>query len=150
MRPERTVDISERASVTEDLLYEVREGVGYLTFNRPKTRNALTFEMYEGLAQVCEGITIGSGVSALIIAGTEDTAFAAGTDISQFRAFTEPQDALEYEARMEEVLELDSSRQGVVSGNMVGISDGIEAGDIIAAAGVSFLRDGQRVKLMGE
>ncbi|MFT6581200.1 MAG: RND family efflux transporter MFP subunit [Alphaproteobacteria bacterium] len=36
------------------------------------------------------------------------------------------------------------------SGNMIGVSKGVAAGDIIAAAGVSFLRDGQRVKLMGQ
>ncbi len=39
---------------------------------------------------------------------------------------------------------------GAVSGNLISITEGVEAGDIIAAAGVSFLRDGQRVKLMGE
>ena len=39
---------------------------------------------------------------------------------------------------------------GAVSGNLISITEGVEAGDIVAAAGVSFLRDGQRVKLMGE
>jgi len=38
----------------------------------------------------------------------------------------------------------------VVNGNLVGIAEGVSAGDIIAAAGVSFLRDGQRVTLLGE
>lgn len=37
-----------------------------------------------------------------------------------------------------------------VSGNFVEIVEGVAAGDIIAAAGVSFLRDGQRVKLLGQ
>lgn len=37
-----------------------------------------------------------------------------------------------------------------VSDNFVAIADGVGAGDILAAAGVSFLRDGQRVKLLGE
>jgi RND family efflux transporter MFP subunit len=37
-----------------------------------------------------------------------------------------------------------------VSDNFVEIVDGVGAGDIIAAAGVSFLRDGQRVKLLGQ
>ena len=32
--------------------------------------------------------------------------------------------------------------------NMVAISDGVRPGDVIATAGVSFLTDGQRVKLM--
>ena len=37
-----------------------------------------------------------------------------------------------------------------VTDNFVEVVDGVGAGDIIAAAGVSFLRDGQRVKLLGE
>jgi len=34
--------------------------------------------------------------------------------------------------------------------NMVQVIEGVKAGDIVAAAGVSFLRDGQKVKLMGQ
>ena len=37
-----------------------------------------------------------------------------------------------------------------VNGNFVEVVEGVAAGDIVAAAGVSFLRDGQIVKLMGE
>ena len=40
--------------------------------------------------------------------------------------------------------------KGGVGGNFVGVSEGVEAGDILAAAGVSLLRDGQRVKLLGQ
>jgi len=40
--------------------------------------------------------------------------------------------------------------EGVVNGNLIGVTGGLESGDIIAAAGVSFLRDGQAVKLIGE
>ena len=39
--------------------------------------------------------------------------------------------------------------QGVLE-NLVAISSGVDAGDIVASAGVSFLRDGQTVKLLGE
>lgn len=34
--------------------------------------------------------------------------------------------------------------------NLVGLTEGVEAGDIVAAAGVSLLRDGQRVTLAGQ
>ena len=37
-----------------DLLFELRDGIGKITFNRPQARNAFTFEMYERLAQICE------------------------------------------------------------------------------------------------
>lgn len=39
---------------------------------------------------------------------------------------------------------------GVIDGTLVGVSGGIAPGDIIAAAGVSLLRDGQRVTLLGQ
>jgi enoyl-CoA hydratase/carnithine racemase len=87
-----------------ELLYEVRDGVGHATFNRPEARNALTFAMYEGLAEICRGIEIGGAVRALIVSGAGDKAFAAGTDMAQFRDFSEPADALDYEARMDAVM----------------------------------------------
>ena len=37
-----------------------------------------------------------------------------------------------------------------VSGNLVAVRGSLRAGDIVAAAGTSFLREGQRVKLLGE
>lgn len=40
--------------------------------------------------------------------------------------------------------------KGGADGNLIGISEGVEAGDILAAAGVSLLRDGQRVRLLGQ
>jgi RND family efflux transporter, MFP subunit len=40
--------------------------------------------------------------------------------------------------------------RGNLDGNLVGVSSGVQAGDIIAAAGVSFLRDGQAVTLLSE
>src|SRR3546814_20424872 len=44
---------TDRSFMSEELLYELREGIGVVTFNRPEARNALTFAMYEGLAEHC-------------------------------------------------------------------------------------------------
>jgi len=41
-------------------------------------------------------------------------------------------------------------RQGGVQGNLIAVVEGLEEGDIIATAGVPFLRDGQEVTLLGE
>ena len=38
---------------TDELLYEVRDGIGWITLNRPQARNALTFAMYDRLAEIC-------------------------------------------------------------------------------------------------
>ncbi|MGQ0547855.1 MAG: enoyl-CoA hydratase/isomerase family protein [Betaproteobacteria bacterium] len=88
----------------QDLLYEVRDGIARVTFNRPQARNALTFAMYERLAEVCGIANEDRSIRAMLLTGAGDKAFAAGTDISQFRAFDKPQDALDYEARIDRVL----------------------------------------------
>ena len=88
----------------DELLYELRDGVAYLTFNRPQARNALTFAMYDRLAEICEQANQDRSIRALLLTGAGDKAFAAGTDISQFRAFDKEQDALDYEARIDRVL----------------------------------------------
>ncbi|MBI2752002.1 MAG: enoyl-CoA hydratase/isomerase family protein [Betaproteobacteria bacterium] len=87
-----------------ELLYEVRDNIGYVTFNRPQARNALTFAMYDGLAEICAAAHEDRSIRAMVLTGAGDKAFAAGTDISQFRAFDKPRDALDYEARIDRVL----------------------------------------------
>jgi len=86
------------------LLYEVTDGIGRITFNRPAARNALTIAMYGRLGEICGGMAASGPVRALILAGAGGRAFAAGTDMAEFRGFSGPQDALGYEAEMDRVL----------------------------------------------
>ncbi|MCB1526101.1 MAG: enoyl-CoA hydratase/isomerase family protein [Hyphomicrobiaceae bacterium] len=89
----------------DELLFEVDEdGIGMATLNRPHARNALTLEMYEGLAGICGGIEPGGPVKALIVTGAGEKAFGAGTDIATFRNFSTRDDALNYESRMDAIL----------------------------------------------
>ncbi len=90
---------------TEDLLYEIIDSTGWVTFNRPKQRNALTFAMYEGLAEICAGVPTDGSVKAIVIRGAGGRAFTAGTDMIQFQDFTTVQDAWDYEDRMDSVLD---------------------------------------------
>jgi len=89
---------------TEDLIYTVQDGIARMTFNRPQARNALTFAMYERMAEICEIVNADRSIKAMILTGAGDKAFASGTDISQFRAFKTAEDALDYEARIDRVL----------------------------------------------
>lgn len=88
----------------EDLLYAVEDGIAHITFNRPQARNAMTFAMYERMAEICEAAHADHTIKAMILTGAGDKAFASGTDISQFRAFETAQDALDYESRIDRVL----------------------------------------------
>lgn len=88
----------------EDLLYEVRDGIGFITFNRPQARNAMTFAMYERMAQICVEANQDRDIRVLVLTGAGDKAFAAGTDMSQFRAFDREEDAIAYESRIDRTL----------------------------------------------
>jgi enoyl-CoA hydratase/carnithine racemase len=96
--------MNEQSLASNDLLYEIRDGIGRVTFNRPQARNAFTFEMYERLAKICEDADGDHSIKVLLFQGAGDKAFASGTDINQFRAFTTPQHALDYESRIDRVL----------------------------------------------
>lgn len=96
--------MSEAATLDTDLVYEVNDGIGRITFNRPQARNSLTFSMYQRLAEICASAGNDGSLKVLIITGAGDKAFAAGTDINQFRAFKNPEDAIDYETRIDHVL----------------------------------------------
>ncbi len=92
-------------SILNELLYEQCGTIGFVTLNRPERRNALTFEMYEKLAEICRNIKLGGVVKCIVITGAGDMAFAAGTDMTQFRVFSTAQDALAYEERIGRVIQ---------------------------------------------
>ena len=86
---------------TDELLHEVDDGVLTITLNRPQARNALTYEMYDGLAAILSDIPTDGSIHAVIITGAGEKAFAAGTDISLFRDFSTPEQGLNYESASE-------------------------------------------------
>ena len=88
----------------DELLFDLRDGIGRVTFNRPRFRNALTFPMYERLGEICERADADPAIKVLILTGAGE-AFASGTDINQFRAFRDPQDALNYDSYLDRVLQ---------------------------------------------
>ncbi len=88
-----------------ELLYEITNTTGWITFNRPDQRNALTFAMYERLAEICADAPTDGSIKALIIRGAGERSFSAGTCMTQFRDFATVQDAWDYEDRMDSVLD---------------------------------------------
>src|SRR5438552_7922130 len=93
-----TTEQTEFVPKTDELLYERDGAIAFLTFNRPQARNALTWAMYEGLYDCCEHVEADDRVKVLVLRGAGDKAFVAGTDISQFKSFSTPEDALSYES----------------------------------------------------
>jgi len=90
--------------MTADILVERDGATAILTFNRPDARNAMTFEMYDALHDLCERLDADPDVRVVMLKGAGDRAFASGTDIRQFLDFTTEEHALAYEARLSRTL----------------------------------------------
>jgi enoyl-CoA hydratase len=75
----------------ENLLFEVRDGVGVLTMNRPKALNALDTRTIAELDQVLRREAADPAVKALVVTGAGEKAFVAGADISEMNAMTPEQ-----------------------------------------------------------
>ena len=89
----------------DELVRERRGSTLWITLNRPQARNALTFAMYDQLAEACSKAA-DEGAKSIVLIGAGEKAFAAGTDMRQFRAFDTEQDVLNYEQRIDRVLSM--------------------------------------------
>jgi enoyl-CoA hydratase len=67
----------------ENLLYEKKDGVAYITFNRPKLLNALNRKTIEELHEVLVDARRDEAVRVLILTGAGEKAFVAGADINE-------------------------------------------------------------------
>lgn len=66
------------------LLYEKREGIAYLTFNRPTVRNAMSPEVFCRLADAWQDYAADDSLRVAIITGAGERAFTAGADLGTF------------------------------------------------------------------
>ena len=90
---------------TPHTIYTTDGPLATLTFNRPESRNAMTWAMYDALAEACDAVDADPDVRVLLLRGADDRAFVAGTDISQFQDLRTADDALAYEARLDRVID---------------------------------------------
>ena len=82
----------------EETLFEIAaDGIGWLTFNRPEARNAMTFGMYRRLGEICRKPD--PRMRVLVLRGAGDKAFVSGTDISQFRELKTPKGGSDFVVR---------------------------------------------------
>ncbi len=88
-----------------ELLAERRGAILWVTFNRPRQRNAMTWAMYEGLAAACTRADDDPEIRAMVLQGAGGEAFVAGTDIAQFVDFDGGSEGVEYERRMSGILD---------------------------------------------
>src|SRR5260370_8513759 len=67
----------------ENNLYEKKDGIEYITFNRPKVLNSLNHKTLEELQHALLDARDDRAVRVLIVTGAGEKAFVAGADISE-------------------------------------------------------------------
>ena len=68
--------------------------IGWLVFNNPERRNAVSLEMWQAIPQVLEGFANDGAIRAVVLTGAGDKAFVSGADISQFEKERSSPDAV--------------------------------------------------------
>jgi enoyl-CoA hydratase/carnithine racemase len=114
---------------------ERRDATVFLTFDRPRARNAMTWAMYESLAALLARLDPGDGVRVAVLRGAGGT-FVAGSDIAQFAAFESSDDGVAYERRLDAVI----ARLEAVPVPTVAVVEGFAAGAGLAIAAACDLR----------
>jgi len=79
----------------ENLLYEKKEKIAYITFNRPKVLNALNRKTMEELGDLLASAREDAEVRVLVLTGAGEKAFIAGADINELAERT-PIDGKEF------------------------------------------------------
>ena len=83
----------------ETIIYEKKDGTGYVTLNRPKALNAYNIKMRDELYQVLAAVRDDPDVRVIIFSGAGDKAFCAGADLTEF--LTAPSPVIARQVRFE-------------------------------------------------
>src|ERR1700723_4339069 len=89
----------------ENVLYEKRGAIAYVTLNRPKVLNALKQAVFAELKSAFGDARNDASIRGVILTGSGDKAFAAGADIAEMSNYTGVE-AGEATRRAQEVTEI--------------------------------------------
>lgn len=84
------------AGLPPTLLARVDGGVGYIVFNNPARRNAVSMAMWQGLSDVLAQYERDDSVRVIVLGGAGGKAFASGADISEFEEKRATPEAVEH------------------------------------------------------
>jgi enoyl-CoA hydratase len=67
----------------QTIIYEVRNQIAFVTFNRPESMNAINRQMTRELVEACRQIEEDGGIRVAIFTGAGERAFSAGMDLKE-------------------------------------------------------------------
>ena len=81
---------------TDRMLARVEDGVGWMIFNQPAKRNAMSLDMQEAIPRILGAFGEDDAVRVIVVTGAGERAFVAGADISEFGERRTASEAREY------------------------------------------------------
>jgi enoyl-CoA hydratase len=82
--------------ITDRIVAEKRGCVGWLTFNQPQKRNAVSVDMWEAVPVVLDAFESDPEIRVIVLKGAGEQAFVSGADISQFDQHRAERGAVNY------------------------------------------------------
>ena len=71
--------------MTDKLLMQKDGAIGWIIFNQPEKRNAVSQEMWEAMPGYVKELSSDDAIRVVVLRGAGDQAFVSGADISQFK-----------------------------------------------------------------
>ncbi len=72
--------------------------IGWIIFNQPKKRNAMSLDMWQALPRIISAFEADTEIRVMVLKGAGNEAFVSGADISEFETLrATPQDVVAYE-----------------------------------------------------
>jgi len=72
----------------QNIIFEVKEGIGHLIVNRPEVRNALNRAARVEMADVLARVKADPEIRVLVLSGAGDKAFMAGSDLKELAQYS--------------------------------------------------------------
>ena len=82
--------------LTERIIAEKQGSIGWLTFNNPARRNAISIDMWEAIPKVLDRFEQDPQIRVIVLKGEGDKAFVSGADVSQYEKQRSTAEGIQY------------------------------------------------------
>jgi enoyl-CoA hydratase len=98
-------------SPTERMIAEIDGAIGWMIFNNPARRNAISLDMWQAVPAILDHFERDPAVRVIVLKGAGDKAFISGADISQFE---QQRSSAESVAHYDKIAEAANTRLGTI------------------------------------